>query len=410
MKKFIFIAFFLSSSFFSKSVIAESDLNHSISFHFEQIETKKAINHLASIAEKNIILSDSIRDTITIEAKDLSWQEAFDLILRIKNLSSAQYGSVIYVAPYEEITKQQKQTLQFEEQQAQYSPLESRLIPVKYSKATELAKLLKEKNTSLLSKRGNISVDTRTNTIWIEDNPKKLNEITRFITQLDTPIKQVIIEARIISVNDHYEQELGIYFNQTLTTQNNRSNTGISFARLGSSAQLDVELSAMEDKQLGEIIAKPKLITADQHTAFIQSGEEIPYQQTGKRGATHVSFKKAVLGLEVTPQITPDNHILLWLKINQNKRGQLINGNPSIDTQLIETQVLAKNGDTIVLGGIYEHSKIKDRHALPFLGDLPILGDLLSKHYNANQRKELIIFITPKILPPEINDTTLEIG
>lgn len=390
-----FISLFILPSAYSE------EANELLSFHFDQFETKKVLKHLAAISNQNIIISDQIKDTLTLDIQNMSWKEAFNLILAIKNLSTLTFENAIYVAPFDEINRQQKSTLQFQELQAQYSPLKSRLIHLRYSKASDILQLIKEKNHSLLSKRGNITQDFRSNTLWIEDYPEKLDTLSDFIEKIDQPIRQVQIEARIISVNDHYEKELGI----SIQAPNHSNLSGLILSKLGSSPQLDLELQAMEEKQIGKIIAKPTLITSDQHTALIESGEEIPYHRSStKRGASQVAFKKAVLSLEVTPQIASNDSIVLGLKINQNKRGQLTDGVPSIDTQQVATQVLAKNGETIVLGGIYEYVKAQDKASIPLISNVPLLGDLLSRHYNATQRKELIIFITPKVISVQTLD------
>lgn len=400
---------------------------HKLSFNFQEVEVRKVLQYLASIQRRNIILSDSITGTLTLEIHELAWEEIFKLILKVKNLGQRHFDNVIYVAPLNEITIQQKQELLLEQQQADYMPVVSTLIPINYSKAIELAALLKEKGNSLLSSRGSVSVDSRTNTLWLEDHPQKIEEIRAFIKKLDVPVKQVLIEARIISVDTNYEEELGIRFKTLSTTPQTKSTAkhtlinnpianlqmdlpaavhlqagaaaGVALAKLGKNILLDLELSAMESTHSGEIISNPKLITSDQQAALIQSGEEIPYQEATASGATNVTFKKALLSLQVTPQITPDNNILMNLKINQDKRGQTINGTPSIDTQQIETQVLAQNGDTIVLGGIYERSKLNGMQRVPFLSQIPVIGEMLSHRYQATARKELIIFITPTIIP-----------
>lgn len=399
------------------------DITNNLSFNFQQVETKKVLQYLAKIAKKNIILSDNISGTLTIEINDLPWEQVFNLILKIKNLGQRNFQNVLYIAPLSEITTQQKQELLLEQQRAEYTPLISTLISIKYGKAAELATLLKEKGNTLLSPRGKVSVDTRTNTLWLEDHPDKLNEVKNFIARLDVPVKQVLIEARIISVDTNYENELGLRFH-TIDANNNcplpssgnnqplnylqadlpaahcrtAPIAGMLLAKLGKNVLLDLELSAMESTNSGEIISNPKLITADQQAAIIQSGEEIPYQEATSSGATNVAFKKALLSLQVTPQITPDNNILMNLKINQDKRGQTTNGTPSIDTQQIETQVLAQNGDTIVLGGIYERSKLNSVQKIPLLCHIPILGTILSHRSQISARKELIIFITPTII------------
>ncbi|MBI5448104.1 MAG: type IV pilus secretin PilQ [Gammaproteobacteria bacterium] len=400
----------------------ESDLKK-LSLNFQKIETKKAIQYLANIANKNIILSDNINGTLTLDIKNMDWEYAFNLILKVKNLGYRKFQHVLFVAPLSEIVDQQKQEALLEKQQDEYTPLQSEVIEINYAKATELAHIIKERGNSLLSTHGTLGVDSRTNTLILEDHPKKLQEIKFFIKKLDIPVKQVLIEAKIINVDTHYEEALGIKFN-TLSKQipctdqpketapeqihldlpcsphlHPLKSASVALATLDRNTLLDVALSAMESTNAGEILSNPKIITADQQSARIQSGEEIPYQEATSSGATNVSFKKAVLSLEVTPQITPNNHILMSLKINQDKRGQTINGTPSIDTQQIETQVLAENGGTIILGGIYEKSKIDTVERIPFLSQTPIIGKILSNNFHTKQRKELIIFITPTIIP-----------
>ncbi|EKD75360.1 MAG: hypothetical protein ACD_44C00154G0005 [uncultured bacterium] len=411
----------------TKQEPSTSDL---ITLNFQQIETKKILQYLSSIAQKNIILSDKIEGSITMQLHNLSWQETFNLILKIKNLTQQNFGDVIYVAPTLEIAAQQKQSFLLQQQQIELAPLTSILIKIKYGKAADYAILLKEKGNTLLSSRGNVNTDSRTNTLWVSDHLEKTNEIKKFIEKLDKPVKQVLIEARIINVDTNYERELGIHFNTKenetpieKTTKNKKTDNPsynplnqlridlpintinssnpiacLAIAKLGKNILLDLELSAMENNHSGEVISHPKLITTDQQTATIEAGEEIPYQESATKKSTRVAFKKAVLSLQVTPQITPQNQILMNIKIHQDKRGQTTNDVPAIDIQQIETQILSSNGETLILGGIYERSNLNNIERIPFFSQVPLLGDLLSQHHHLNSKKELIIFITPRII------------
>lgn len=311
----------------------------------------------------------------------------------------------------------------------QTQELRSFFMQLNYAKASDISAILRDKNNALLSASGSVSIDARTNTIWVRDLASQLVMIKRVIHKWDAPVKQVLIEARIVNMNKDCMRDLGVRFvttsaqtvNETNETNfrgdhlnidlsatplnGNPATIGFALAKLGNGVLLDLELSALESEGRGEVIASPRLITANQQTAIIESGEEVPYQETTRSGATSVTFKKAVLSLKVTPQITSDSTILMALDINQDMISpKQFNGVPAILTREIKTNVLVNNHQTIVLGGIYKQNKNKVLSRIPFLGDLPIVGGLFRKKMTALKNEELLIFITPSI----INDNKKE--
>lgn len=405
----------------SSSVIAPvtTKAGRVLSLNFQDISIRSALQLLAEFSGLNIITSDSITGHVTIHVENIPWDQALDLILQSQGLGKRKFANVLFIAPLSEIASREKQALEARQQMEDLAPLESTLLTINYGKAEDIANLLQGLESNLLSTRGSVSVDARTNTIWIEDTAKKLAEIRNLVHKLDMPVKQVLIEARIVNVDCNYEQELGINFKASKTEQAanstnvqfnmdlaanmiggiNPATLALALARLGKGTLLDLELSALESEGAGQIISSPRIITADQQLAKIQSGEEIPYQESTSSGATNITFKEAVLSLNVTPQITPGNQIILNLKLNQDKVGaRLVQGVPSIDTREIETQILVENGETIVLGGIYETDHNKQIKRLSFFGSLPLVGSLFRHKSLNNVRKELLIFVTPHIL------------
>ena len=367
-----------------------------------------------------------------------------DLILKTKGLSERKVGNVILVAPSAEISAMEKQQLQEELQVEELAPLTSELLQINYAKASDLANLLKTKGNSVLSSRGNVSVDQRTNTLWIQDTSDRIEVTRHLVHKLDVPVKQVLIESRIVVVNKDFAKDLGVRFG--VSKEDHLSGTldgasemaagtaaadvpvtdrlnvdlaaapvtgeagtiGLALAKLGNGILLDLELSALESEGMGEVISSPRLITANQQPAFIESGEEIPYQEATSSGATAIAFKKAVLSLKVTPQITPDNRIILDLTVNQDTPStQLFLGVPAILTKEIQTNVLVNNGQTLVLGGIYKQDKTNSVERIPFLGTLPWVGALFRTTSESISHEELLIFITPKIIEQSFvtNDT-----
>lgn len=400
-------------------MIGSSNKNF-ISVNFQDISVRAVLQLLADFSKTNIIVSDEVTGNITIHLENIDWQQALDLVLQTEGLAKRQLGNALFIAPITTMMNREKQFLLAQQQTEDLAPIQSELITMRFGKAVDVANVLKSQSVSLLSSRGRVSVDMRTNTLWIEETAKKLAEINAFIKKLDIPVKQVLIEARIVNLDCNYEQELGVKFNVThnqtpipppITGQFHMdlsanpiggiqpATFGLAIARLGAGTLLDLELSALESEGAGQIISSPRLITADQQTAQIQSGEEIPYQQSTSGGATNIAFKDAVLSLNVTPQITPGNKIMLALKINQDKVGsRLVQGVPSIDTRELETQILVDDGETVVLGGIYEtdHKNHVDR--VSFLGALPVVGSLFRHRSIDNSKKELLIFVTPHVL------------
>lgn len=407
-----------------------------LSLNFQNISVRSALQLLAQFAGINIVISDSVAGNVTLNVKNIPWDEAMDILLQTRNLGEYKIGDVTLIAPQDEIAAQERQQLSAQQQISGLEPLRSELVQVNYGKAADIAALLKSQNSTILSSRGSVSVDNRTNTLWLLDTPAKLAEVKDLIQKLDIPVRQVLIEARIVNVDTSFSQELGIRwgftkpnnftgtlngasqmangtapsavpFNQRLnvdlpaTAINSAqpASIGLALATLGNNVMLDLELSALESEGDGKIIASPRLITANQKEASIEAGEEIPYQEATSSGATSIAFKKAVLSLKVTPQITPDNRLILNLKVNQDKRGSPeVQNVPPIDTRELETQVLVDNGQTIVLGGIFQRDSSNQVERIPFLGSLPLIGALFKHTTEKTKQTELLIFITPKII------------
>ncbi|PIE00329.1 MAG: pilus assembly protein PilQ [Thiothrix nivea] len=425
-----------------------------LSLNFQDIEVRAVLQLLADFTDKNIVVSDSVDGSITVRLKDVPWDQALDIVLESKNLGMRENGNVIWVAPSSELDAKDARELEIAKRKIELEPLVTEYIPVNFAKAADLLVLIeKRSNTeteghSLLSNRGSVSFDERTNTLLVKDTATQIAQIRDLIKILDIPVQQVLIESRIVIANDEFGKELGARFgasprwlnndslglgagsigngasdsyftsvasassvdkgsNIKLPGINDRLNVNLpvvgaagsfGFSILTSDFMLDLELSALQAESKGEIIATPRVITSNQTKAVIEQGVEIPYQQASSSGATNVAFKKAVLSLEVTPQITPDEHISMDLKVNQDTVGQVFNNVPSIDTREIQTKVLVENGQTIVLGGVHEETNINGMTKVPVLGDLPVVGRLFRKTNKNENKRELLIFVTPKIV------------
>ncbi|NNM60415.1 MAG: type IV pilus secretin PilQ [Legionellales bacterium] len=416
-----------------------------ISLNFQDIPIRSVLEILASFTSINIVAVDSVKGNITLRLNNIPWDEALDIILKSSGLGKKQVGNVIMVEPMTDLAIQEKQTLAAQLAVQTLEPLQNQYIRLNYAKASDVAALLKDQTSSILSSRGNATYDQRTNTVIVQDTPTSLINVQNLITKLDIPVQQVMIEARIVNVDTAFEQDLGIRWGLTKPTHvsgtitganqmlineqtavvnpvsavplNQRLNVdfnaalqtnasvqspsvGVALAELGDGYMLDLELSAIESEGGGELISSPRLVTANQHPALIQQGTEIPYQQATSSGATSVQFQNAVLSLRVTPQITPDNKIIMAIKVTQDKVNPTLNvaGVPAIDTREIVTNVLVGNGETIVLGGIYEDNETSTVYRVPFLGSIPILGYLFRNTDKQSTRTELLIFITPKII------------
>ncbi|WP_370637297.1 type IV pilus secretin PilQ [Legionella sp. 16cNR16C] len=417
-----------------------------ISLNFQNIQIRAVLQLLAEFTGINIVVSDQVQGSITLRLNDIPWDQALDIILKTNALDKRKTGNVLLIDKASNLLEQEKNALKAQQAVTNLAPLRSQLIQINYAKAADIAVLLKDKNNSLLSKRGTLSVDARTNTIWIQDTGAQIEEIRELVKQLDIPVKQVLIEARIVNVTKDFARDLGIRFgisrpthlSGTLSGANqlaqnvapadvvplsdrlnvdlaatpvsaSPASVGIALAKLGDGILLDLELSALESEGRGEVISSPRLITTNQQSAVIESGEEIPYQEATSSGATAVAFKKAVLSLKVTPQITPDNKIMMDLQINQDTPSpQTFNGVPAILTKEIQTNVLVNNGQTIVLGGIYKQDKNNSINRVPFLGNLPVVGVLFRNQSTEIKNEELLIFITPRIITNTLSITTVE--
>ena len=407
-----------------------------LSLNFQSIEVRAVLQLIADFTDLNLITSDTVKGNVTLRLKNVPWDQALDIILRSKGLAMVKDGNVISVAPAEEVAARAKLDQTIEAQ----APLISDSVQINYAKASDFIKLLKTKDNSLLSERGSVSVDERTNRLLIRDTAKNIDAITALIQQLDIPVRQVLIESRIVLATNDFSKELGVRFgvshsrfenNDTLGLSNTGVNAdtvkqggqplagtrynvnlpvtslaasagsiGLALARLPFGTLLDLELSAAQTEGRSETISSPRVITSDQSKALIETGTEIPYAEASSSGAATVSFKKAVLSLEVTPQITPDDRIIMDLIVSKDSPdfANLTVAGPPIQTQSVETNVLVDNGETVVLGGVYEQTKAKSVQRVPFFGDLPLVGWLFRTQFEQNNKSELLIFITPKLL------------
>lgn len=412
-----------------------------LSLNFQDVPVRAVLQLIADFTDLNMVASDTVDGSITLRLRNVPWDQALDIILKTKGLDKRQSGNVMLVGPADEILAREQQELESKQQIAELAPLRSELIQVNYAKASDIAALL-QGESSLLSERGSVSVDERTNNMLIHETTDKLEEIRKLLVSLDIPIRQVLIESRIVVATDGYAKDLGARFGitqdisdfggpgsgglisgggtnafstgtnddgETIIGVNDGLNSnlgvvaptgtfGFSFAHLPFGTLIDLELSAMQAENRGEVISSPKVVTSNQTEALIEQGTEIPFQEASASGATAVTFKKAVLSLRVTPQITPDDRIIMDLNVTNDSVGEVTAGVPSINTNEVRTQVLVKNGETIVLGGVFEEETANGIDKVPFFGDLPVIGRLFRRETSLNNKEELLIFITPKIL------------
>ena len=413
-----------------------------LSLNFQDIEVRAVLQLIADFTGLNLVASDTVAGKVTLRLKNVPWDQALEIILKSKGLGMRQAGNVMMVAPQEEIAAREKLELESQKQIAELAPLKTEFIEVNYAKAADVATLLKTEQSKLLSERGNVSVDQRTNTLLVQETAEKLAEMRKVITTLDVPVRQVLIESRIVIANQDFSRELGVKFgyskNSGLSTDNfgvvvggtrpgdtdfgagtafttdglenfivdlpaatPAGAIGLAVGKIGSYL-LQLELSALQAEGRGEVVSSPRVITTDQKEAVIEQGTDIPYVSQTSSGATDITFKKAVLSLRVTPHITPDDRINMSIQVNKDAVGQLIllNGSsvPSIDTRNVTTEVLVDNGETVVLGGIYEHSNRNDVRRVPFFGELPYFGTLFRNTATSRNKDELLIFVTPKVM------------
>jgi type IV pilus assembly protein PilQ len=431
-----------------------------LTLNFQDIDVRSVLQLLADTSGQNIVVSDSVNGNLTLRLQNVPWDQALDIVLRTKGLDKRRQDNVIIIGPTEELANREKAELAAHKEVQDLSPTHTEFMQVNYAKVSDLSKLIKAQgggggsnSTSMLSPRGTLSVDERTNTLLVQDTADKLADIRRLVQTLDVPVRQVLIEARIVIVSDTFERDLGARFGVTTAQANGASgllavtgnsvgadsivssaqsnlasgaskfpvaapaldnryqvnlpaantNGSIGVSLLGGSYLVDLELSAAQNEGKSETISSPRVITANQKQATIMQGTEIPYQESASSGATTTQFKNAVLSLKVTPLITPDNRVILDLDVSDDSVGQNVTSAtggsvPSIDTREIVTQVLVNDGQTVVLGGILDTTKTKQYNKVPFLADIPVLGNLFKSTQDINNKTELLIFITPKIL------------
>ncbi|KZN31987.1 secretin [Pseudoalteromonas luteoviolacea S2607] len=406
-----------------------------ITLNFQDIPVRSVLQIIADTNNFNLVTSDSVSGNITLRLDGVPWDQALDVVLRVKGLDKRMEGSILMVAPSEELSAREAKELQARKQVEELEPLYTEYIQLNYAKAQEFSDLLKTDVNSIISLRGSVSVDVRTNTLLIKDTARSIENVRRMVEKLDVPVKQVRIESRMVTVTDNVQEDLGIRWgfsdqqgtdaisgnltatellsngtipqlsdrlNVNLPVQGTAASIGMHIAKLSDGTLIDLELTALEQENKGEIIATPSITTANQKTARIEQGTEIPFVEATSSGAASVEFKKAVLSLEVTPQITPDNKIILDLIITQDTRGDTVQtaSGPAvaINTQQIQTQVLVDNGQTVVLGGIYQQETTNAVSKVPLLGDVPYLGMFFRNTKEINEKRELLIFVTPRIM------------
>ena len=432
-----------------------------LSLNFQNIEVRALLQVIADFTNFNVVTSDTVTGTVTLRLKDVPWDQALDIILQSKGLGVRKNGNVLWIAPKDELAAKEQVDLEARKKVAELEPLRTQSFQLNYTKAEVVAKGLTGQSsgsaqaTRILSPRGSVIFETRTNQLFINDIPSKLEEVQSLIAKIDIPVRQVLIEARIVEADDSFGRSLGVKLGGTdlrglrgqgqpgfgvgngyVGIGGNYSNVGVqtgqtpntstsyipdsqfvnlpasttfasgataatfALSLFGSSANrfLNLELSALEAEGKGNIVSSPRVVTADQTKARIEQGEEIPYQQATSSGATSVSFKKASLSLDVTPQITPEGNVILDLEVNKDSRGELTAAGPAINTKQVKTQVLVENGGTVVIGGIFTLDEQSTINKVPLLGDIPYLGVLFQNRVKSTRKTELLVFITPKIV------------
>lgn len=421
-----------------------------LSLNFQNVEVRSVLQVLADFTGLNIITSDSVSGNLTLRLKDVPWDQALDIILRSKGLDLRKEGNVVWIAPRDELATREKLALESRSQISDLEPTKTESFQLNYQKATDVQTLLTNPQQRILSKRGSAAVDVRTNQLFVQDTGSRLEDVRRLIRSVDIPVRQVMIESRIVEASDTFGRNLGMRLGYAedrrtiggrqgvifgadlsntgqaqglvagtpaLTTaaglQVNMPAAGIGGVNAGTFSAmlfnanktniLSLELTALQADGKGKIISSPRVITANQNEATIEQGTEIPYQQASSSGATSVSFKKATLSLKVKPQITPDDNVIMKLNINKDSRGADTTAGPAIDTKQVTTEVLVENGGTLVIGGIYTQDERSTTTKIPVLGELPYVGFLFKQNTKSDDRRELLVFITPKILKDSLN-------
>jgi type IV pilus assembly protein PilQ len=418
-----------------------------LSLNFQDIDVRSVLQLIADFTNLNLVASDSVQGSITLRLQNVPWDQALDLVLKTKGLDQRKIGNVLLIAPADEIAARERQELESQQLMAELAPLRRELIQVNYAKAADIAKLFESVTAGSgdseggSAGRGSLTVDDRTNSIIAYQTQDRLDELRRVVAQLDIPVRQVLIEARIVEADVGYEKDLGVKWRGLSKGDNNWVVGGNSDGRvnrnggnsgdvsgesvgsgdigtlvdLGANAAssslgigfitdntiLDLELTAMESTGNGEVISQPKVVTSDKETAKILKGKEIPYQEASSSGATTTQFKDAVLSLEVTPQITPDDQVIMEVKVTKDDIDDSvprINGVPALKTNEVNAKVLVRDGETIVIGGVFTTQQSKTVEKVPFLGDLPYLGQLFKNTRVIDNKTELLVFLTPRIM------------
>lgn len=419
----------------------ESFSGEPITLSFQNIEIKALLQIIADVAGANIVVSDAVQGTMAMNLNNVPWDQALDIILKSRSLGMVKQGNVMLVAPAEEIAKREKIELESQKSKVELAPLRSEIIQVNYAKAADIKALLSNADNSLLTERGRVSVDDRTNSLLVLETRDKIDEVRSLVKRLDVPVRQVLIESRIVIASEDFARELGTRFGVSTigsagSTRIGQSGSGngartvvngglpglddsyivnlpptnnpagrVAWTILGSDFLIDLELSALQQEGRGEVISTPRVVTANGKQALIEQGQEIPYTvASGAIGAAQTQFKKAVLSLTVTPQITPDNRVIMDMAVTNDSRGENINTGipggtaPAIDTRKLETQVLIRSGETVVLGGVFQEESNRTQSKVPLLGDIPLLGVLFRSNLRETSKRELLIFVTPKVL------------
>lgn len=427
-----------------------------LSLNFQDIDVRSVLQLIADFTNLNLVASDTVQGNITLRLQNVPWDQALDLILKTKGLDKRQIGNVLLVAPADEIAARERQELESQKQIQQLAPLRRDLIQVNYAKAADIAKLFQSVTSAdkTADERGSISVDERTNSIIAYQTQNRLDELRRIVSQLDIPVRQVMIEARLVEANVDYSKQLGVRWGGNASSGNfavygkdgattvdsttgqvflpgtstvgsftsasgvaptpfvdmgvSGSTSGIGVGFMVGGKMLDLQLSALQSSGNGEIISQPKVVTSDKETAKILRGTEIPYQEASSSGATSTSFKQAALSLEVTPQITPDNRIIMEVKVNKDAPDyqNALNGVPPISKNEVNAKVLVSDGETIVLGGVFSNTQTKSTTKVPMLGDIPYVGRLFRRDSVTDSKVELLIFLTPRIM----NNQAIAVG
>ena len=404
-----------------------------LSLNFQDIDVRSVLQLIADFTDLNLVASDTVQGNITLRLQNVPWDQALDLVLKTKGLDKRKVGNVLLVAPADEIAARERQELESQKQIAELAPLRRELIQVNYAKASDMAKLFQSVTSAEggADERGSITVDDRTNSIIAYQTQERLDELRRIVAQLDIPVRQVMVEARIVEANVDYDKALGVEWRGVSLGDNNfvvggtnslikgtdpleiqagnfvdlgaaGASSGLNLGFITDNTLLDLELSAMEKTGNGEVISQPKVVTSDKETAKILKGSEIPYQEASSSGATSTSFKQAALSLEVTPQITPDNRIIMEVKVTKDapdfSNAAASGGVPAITKNEVDAKVLVSDGETIVIGGVFSNTQSKSVDKVPFLGDIPYLGTLFRRDVVKDSKSELLIFLTPRIM------------